>query len=74
MFHPLAPVVRRAETASSMPEWVGVGMHLAALAASGWLLVATLSLGAWVVGLVSATIFVPALFMTTGYLFPKDRT
>ena len=73
MLHPLVFAVRRIENASSMPEWTGVGLHLAALVASGWMLIATLSRGAWVVGLVAGSIFVVALFMATGYLFPENR-
>jgi hypothetical protein len=37
------------------------------------MVVATLSRGAWVVGLVSGSIFVVALFMATGYLFPEQH-
>jgi hypothetical protein len=73
MLHPLALGVRRKETASSMPAWTGVGLHLAALLASGWMVVASLGVGAWVVGLVGGVIFVTALFVTMGYLFPDDR-
>ena len=73
MLHPLALKVRRKETANSMPAWAGVGMHFAALLASGWMTVASLSVGAWVVGLVGGGIFVTALFVTMGYLFPDDR-
>jgi hypothetical protein len=73
MLHPLIVAARRLENASSMPEWTGFGLHLAALVASGWMVVATLSRGAWVVGLVSGSIFVVALFMATGYLFPEQH-
>jgi hypothetical protein len=73
MFHPLITFVRHQENASSMPEWVGFCLHAAALVASGWMVVATLSIGSWVGGLVGSAIFVPALFMTTGYLFPNNR-
>jgi hypothetical protein len=73
VLHPLALMVRRKETAASMPEWAGIGMVLGGLLASGWMVVATLSHGAWVVGLVGSTIFVPALFATVGHLFPEDR-
>jgi hypothetical protein len=66
-------MARHKDTAGSMPEWAGVGLHLAALAATGWMVVATLSVGAWVVGLVGSIIFVVALFMATGFLFPEDR-
>jgi len=73
MLHPLVLKVRHTETAGSMPAWTGFGLHVCSLLASGWMVVATLSLRAWVVGLVSGVIFVTALFMTTGYLFPKVR-
>lgn len=76
MLHPLALKIRRADTAGSArgaPVWAGVGLHLAALVASGWMVVATLSVGAWLPALVGGTIFVPALFMATGFLFPEDR-
>jgi hypothetical protein len=73
MLQPLALKVRRKDTAGSMPAWAGVGMHIAALLASGAMVVASLSRGAWVVGLVGGVIFVTVLFVTTGYLFPEDR-
>lgn len=72
MLHPLVLTIRRKETAGA-PAWTGFSVHLAALVASGWMAVATLSHGAWVPGLVGATIFTVALFMATGYLFPDDR-
>lgn len=73
MLHPLVFKVRRKETAASAPVWAGVGLHIGALLASGWMVVATLSRGAWVVGLVAGLIFVTALFVTFGFLFPEDR-
>jgi hypothetical protein len=73
MLHPLALKVRREEAAGSGPEWAGVGLHLASLVAAGWMVVATLSRGAWVPGLVGGVIFVTALFMATGYMFPESR-
>jgi hypothetical protein len=73
MLHPLILAVRRKETAGSMPPWAGVGLHFAGLVASGWMVVTTLSQKAWVPGLVGGVIFVTALFVTVGYLFPEDR-
>lgn len=73
MLHPLVFAVRRVENASSMPEWLGFCLHVAAVVAAGWMTIATLSVGSWVGGLVGGAIFVPALFMTTGYLFPNNR-
>jgi hypothetical protein len=73
MLHPLAPGIRRSDTAGSMPPWAGVGLHLAGLLTSGWMTVATLSRGALVPGLVGGLIFVIALFAVVGYLFPDNR-
>jgi hypothetical protein len=72
MLHPFM-AIRRTDTAASMPSWAGVGLHLGGLLASGWLMVATLSHRAWVVGLVGGVIFVTALFVALGYLFPDNR-
>jgi hypothetical protein len=73
MLNPLALKIRRSETAASMPPWAGVGLHFGGLLASGWLTVDTLIHRAWVVGLVGGLIFVTALFVTVGYLFPENR-
>ena len=73
MLHPLVPIIRRKETSGTMPEWVGVGMVFGGLLESGWMFVSTISRGAWVVGLTSGVIFVTALFVTIGYLFPEVR-
>lgn len=73
MLHPFIVLGHRKENASSMPEWAGFCVHLGAVVVSGWMVVDTLSFGSWVGGLVGAAIFVPALFMTTGYLFPNNR-
>jgi hypothetical protein len=74
MLHPLVVRTRPNETAAGAPAWAGVGLHIGALVASGWMFVATLSRGAWVVGLVSGLIFGIGLFVTIGYLFPEDRS
>jgi hypothetical protein len=73
MLHPLAPGIRRSDTAGSMPPWAGVGLHLAGLLASGWMTIDTLSRGALVAGLIGGLIFVTALFVLVGYLFPDHR-
>ena len=73
MLHPFALAVRRKDTAGSMPAWAGVGLHFCGLLAAGWMVVATLSLRAWVAGLVGGVIFVTALFAMFGYLFPDNR-
>ena len=73
MLHPFVLKIRRSDTAGSMPPWAGVGLHLGGLVASGWMMVATLSHRAWVVGIVGAVIFVTALFVTVAYLFPDKR-
>jgi hypothetical protein len=56
-----------------MPAWTGLGLHFAGLLASGWMVVSTLSHRAWVPGLVAGVIFVTALYVAVGYLFPKHR-
>ncbi len=73
MFHPFTLVIRRKDTGGGMPEWVGIGMLLGALLFSGWMVVASLSRGAWVVGIIGGLIFVTSLFVTIAHLFPDDR-
>ncbi len=73
MMHPLVFAVRPRDNASSMPEWLGFCLHICSLLAAGWMTIATLSMGSWVGGVIGGAIFVPALFMTTGYLFPNER-
>lgn len=72
MFHPLSKVHRK-ESDPTMPPWMGVAMLVCALIAAGWMTVATLSIRSWVVGIVGAELFLTALFLTIGYLFPEDR-
>ena len=73
MLHPFDPSVRRNEATRSMPAWTGLGLHFAGLLTSGWMVVSTLSHRAWVPGLVAGVIFVTALFVAVGYLFPDQR-